>query len=94
VISKDILKKCIFSHGLVHLFGEEGCEGYAGQKSPGTHENFSDDALPKNSFAQPPDPQGIGYERYVGYEVMQDNLYKDLQENDEVPEREPGCDDE
>jgi hypothetical protein len=80
-VSWDVLTKCIFSHGLLHLFPDEGCEGYAGQKPLGSSENSPSNALPQNSVAQPLDPQDVGYESYVGYEVMRDNKNSDLQKN-------------
>jgi hypothetical protein len=78
-VSWDVLTKCIFSHGLLHLFPEEGCEGYAEQKPSTASKNLPTDALPQNSFAQPLDPQDRGYESYASYEVMRENENNDLQ---------------
>jgi hypothetical protein len=74
-VSGDVLLKCIFSHGLLHLLPKEGCEGYAEEHPAGPSENSADAAQPKNSSAQPSDPQDTGY---VGYEVIRDNKNNEI----------------
>jgi Domain of unknown function (DUF3854) len=85
-VDAGVLTKCIFSHGLIHLFPKVGDEGDA-IDNPTTETE-------KITFTSPGDPQDVGDEGDAGDEVVRDNKNDNLKEINEDSAREPGCEDE
>jgi hypothetical protein len=72
-VDAGVLTKCIFSHGLIHLFPKVGDEGDAIDNPTQETE--------KITFTSPGDPQDVGDEGDAGDEVMRNNKNIDLPKN-------------